>query len=177
MLRGKLKVIVSRTSPTLVTPVLVVFIDPSSISLGGRDISCTRDEMQLTLNRLTYPWLHPKYFDMHLIDTSCGLFHVNFTHIMVKTTYGECKTAKRNTAEGVIIYDNILMAFVRFQPGQVITRVPDVFFPFQCRFDPKKMTPISSKTSKPKGNGEWSNLPLFFERYRIGTNGFLTDCP
>lgn len=138
---------------------LVFFIDPSSISLGGRDISCLRDEMQLTLSRLTYPWLHPKYFDMHLLDNSCGLFHVNFTHIIVKTTYGECKTARRNTADGVIIYGNILIALVKFQPGQVITRVPDVFFPFQCRFDPtKKVTSISSKTSSPKGNGELSSL-------------------
>lgn len=137
---------------------LVAFIDPSSISLGGRDISCTRDEMQLTLNRMTYPWLHPKYFDMHLLDNNCRLFHVNFTHIIVKTTYGECKTSRRSTADGVI-YGNILMAFVRFQPGQVITRVPDAFFPFQCRFDAKKMTSVSSKTSNPKGNGEWSNLP------------------
>lgn len=128
----------------------ITLIDPSSISLGGRDISCTRDEMQLTLSRLTYPWLHPKYFDMHLLDNNCGLFHVNFTHIMVKTTYKECKTTRRNIADGVIIYDNILMAFVRFQPGQVITRVPDVFFPFQCRFDPKKSTSIPSKTSDPK---------------------------
>ena len=130
---------------------LVVFIDPSSISLAGRDISCTRDEMQLSLNRLTYPWLHPKYFDMHLLDDSCGISHVNFTHIIVITTYGGCKTTKKNTTDGVI-YGNILMAFVRFQPGQVITRVPDVFFPFQCRFDPKKMTSISSKTSDTKGN-------------------------
>lgn len=137
---------------------LVAFIDPSSISFGGRDISCTRDEMQLTLNRMTYPWLHPKYFDMHLLDNNCRLFHVNFTHIIVKTTYGECKTSRRSTADGVI-YGNILMAFVRFQPGQVITRVPDAFFPFQCRFDAKKMTSVSSKTSNPKGNGEWSNLP------------------
>lgn len=137
---------------------LVAFIDPSSISLGGRDISCTRDEMQLTLNRMTYPWLHPKYFDMHLLDNNCRLLHVNFTHIIVKTTYGECKTSRRSTADGVI-YGNILMAFVRFQPGQVITRVPDAFFPFQCRFDAKKMTSVSSKTSNPKGNGEWSNLP------------------
>ena len=136
---------------------LVVFIDPSSISLGGRDISCMRDEMQLTLNRFTYPWLHPKYFDMHLLDNNCRLFHVNFTHITVKTTYGECRTSRRSTADGVI-YGNILMAFVRFQPGQVITRVPDVFFPFQCRLDLKKMTSISSKTSNPKGNGEWCNL-------------------
>lgn len=128
-----------------------VSIDPSSITLGGRDISCKRDEMQLTLNRLTYPWLHPKYFDMHLLDNDCGLFHVNFTHIVAKTAYGDCKTTRRNTADGVI-YGNILMAFVRFLPGQVITRVPDVFFPFQCLFDPKKTTSISSKTSDPKGN-------------------------
>ena len=128
-----------------------VSIDPSSITLGGRDISCTRDEMQLTLNRLTYPWLHPKYFDMHLLDKDCGLFHVNFTHIIAKTAYGECKTRRRNTPDGVN-YGNILMAFVRFLPGQVITRVPDVFFPFQCLFDPKKTTSISSKTSDLKGN-------------------------
>lgn len=133
--------------------------------------------MQLTLSRLTYPWLHPKYFDMHLLDNNCGLFHVNFTHIIVKTTYKECKTTRRNIADGVIIYDNILMAFVRFQPGQVITRVPDVFFPFQCRFDPKKSTSIPSKTSDPKGNGEWNNLLLFFERSkpcsRISSNDFF----
>ena len=107
--------------------------------------------MQLTLNRLTFPWLHPKYFDMHLLDDNCGPFHVNFTHIIVKTTYGECKTVRTNSADGVI-YRNILMALVRVQPEKVITRVPDVLLPFQCRFDRKKITSISSKMSGPKGN-------------------------
>ena len=111
--------------------------------------------MQLTLDRLTYPWLHPKYFDMHLIAGNCRPYHVNFTHIIVKTTYGECKTMKRNSADGVI-YRNILMAFVKAQPGELVTRVPDVLFPFQCRFDHKKMTSIPSKKdvkiTSPKGN-------------------------
>lgn len=132
-----------------------IFIDPSSISVDGRKTSCTRDEMQLTLDRLTYPWLHQKYFDMHLIDDNCRPYHVNFTHIIVKTTYRECKTMKINSADGVI-YRNTLMAFVKAQPGELVTRVPDVLFPFQCRFDDKKMTSIPSKKdvkiTSPKGN-------------------------
>ena len=92
---------------------------------------------------------------MHLIAGNCRPYHVNFTHIIVKTTYGECKTMKRNSADGVI-YRNILMAFVKAQPGELVTRVPDVLFPFQCRFNHKKMTSIPSKKdvkiTSPKGN-------------------------
>lgn len=53
------------------------------------------------------------------------------------------------------------MAFVRAQPGKLVTRVPDVLFPFQCRFDRKKMASIPSKKVvkriNPIGNEEVYN--------------------
>ncbi|KAL9978550.1 hypothetical protein ACROYT_G016078 [Oculina patagonica] len=119
-------------------------IDSSSISVDGKKISCTPNEMQLTLDRVTYPWLHPNFFDIHLMDDNCRPYHMNFTHIIVKTTYGECKTVKKNSADGVI-YRNILMAFVKARPGELVTRLPDVLFPFQCRFDRKQKAPAPLK--------------------------------
>ena len=118
--------------------------DPSNISTDGKTVTCTPHEMQLTLNRLTYPWLQPKYFDMHLVDNRCRPYHVNFTHIIVKTTYGNCKTVAYNSSYDVT-YRNILMAFVKAPSGILITRVPDVLFPFQCRFNHKKRASISSE--------------------------------
>ena len=102
--------------------------------------------MQLTLDRLTYPWLQPKYFDMRLLDSNCRPFHVNVTHVIVKTKHEECNTVRTNSPGGVI-YRNILMALLRPQPGRLVTRVPNVLFPFQCRFDPKKVASISSKNN------------------------------
>ena len=102
--------------------------------------------MQLTLDRLTYPWLQPKYFDMRLLDSNCRPFHGNVTHVIVKTKHEECNTV-RTSSPGGVIYRNILMALLRPQPGRLVTRVPDVLFPFQCRFDPKKVASISSKNN------------------------------
>ena len=118
--------------------------------MAGKQITCTHDDMQLTLDRLTYPWLHPKYFDMHLLDSNCRPYHVNFTHIMVKTKYVNCKTVKRNSPSGVT-YRNTLIASLRPQPGTIITRVPDVLFPFQCQPNHGKLSSISTKDI-PKGN-------------------------
>ena len=114
--------------------------------------------MQLTFNRSTYPWLQPKYFDMHLLDNSCRPYHVNFTHIVVKTTYGNCKTVAKNSSHDVT-YRNIFMAMVRTSSAKVITRVPNVWFPFQCRFDHTKMESIPFKlygkpTSLCSGGGQ-----------------------
>ena len=112
--------------------------------------------MQLTLDRLIYPWLQPSYFKMHLLDNRCYPSVVNETHIIVKTSFRECKTMKKNSSL-LITYRNILMAFVRAPPGRVITRVHDVFFPFQCRFEHKKVASISTElneaaVSYPSGN-------------------------
>ena len=107
--------------------------------------------MQLALDRAAYPWLQPKYFDMHLLDNSCRPYHVNFTHIIVKTSYGDCKTEAENSSHGVT-YRNILMALVRVPSGIPVTRVPDVWFPFQCRADHKKMASIPSTVSHVSGD-------------------------
>lgn len=61
-----------------------------------------------------YLWLYLKYFDMYFLDNNCGFFYVNFMYIIVKIIYKECKIMRRNIVDGVIIYDNILMVFVRF---------------------------------------------------------------
>ncbi|XP_022782999.1 uncharacterized protein LOC111323825 [Stylophora pistillata] len=119
-------------------------IDTSTISLLGKQITCAHDDMQLTLDRLTYPWLHPKSFDMHLLDSSCRPYHVNFTHIKVKTKYNECKTVGMNSSGGVA-YHNVLIALLRPEPGRLVTRVPDILFPFHCQPNLRKVSSISLK--------------------------------
>ena len=122
--------------------------------------------MQLTLDRLIYPWLQPSYFKMHLLDNRCYPYLVNETHIIVKTSFRECKTMKKNSSHR-ITYRNVLMAFVRGPPWRVITRVPDVFFPFQCRFDHEKMASISTELNEvagsyPSGNSVvWKSRMIF----------------
>ena len=119
--------------------------DPlSKITTDGKKITCTRNEMQLTLSRATFPWLQPGYFDMHLRDKNCRPYHVNSTHIIVKTTYGDCKTVAKTSSRDVI-YRNVLKALATTLsaiPGTLATRVPDVLFPFQCRFDREQMDSI-----------------------------------
>lgn len=131
----------------LIYNIMLKKIDPSNISTNGKKVTCSRDGMQLTLDRLIYPWLQPSYFKMHLLDNRCYPSVVNETHIIVKTSFRECKTMKKNSSLR-ITYRNILMAFVRAPPGRVITRVHDVFFPFQCRFEHKKVASISTELNK-----------------------------
>jgi len=140
-------------------------IDPSYISTEGKKTTCTRDEMQLTLNRSTYPWLQPKYFDMHLLDNSCRPYHVNFTHIVVKTTYGNCKTVVKNSSHDVT-YRNIFMAMVRTSSAKVITRVPNVWFPFQCRFDHTKMESTPFKLYEPLTADKSKSSPMIVKSYK-----------
>ena len=67
-------------------------IDPSNVSSDGKQVTCSRDEMYLKLDHLMFPWLRPQYFDIYLLDKNCRPYHVNFTHMIVKTGYGDCKT-------------------------------------------------------------------------------------
>ena len=47
-----------------------------------------------------------------------------------------------------ITYRNILMAFVRAPSWKVITRVPDIFFPFQCHFEREKVASVSTELNE-----------------------------
>lgn len=122
-------------------------IDPSKISTDGKRVTCSRDGMQLNLDRLMYPWLQPSYFNMHLLDNHCQPYIINMTHIIVKTSFKDCKTMEKNSPRR-ITYRNILMAFVRAPSWKVITRVPDIFFPFQCHFEREKVASVSTELNE-----------------------------
>lgn len=90
--------------------------------------------MYLKLDHLIFPWLRPQYFDIYLLDKNCQPYHVNFTHMIVKTGYGDCKT-KADIRNHDVIYSNALIALARPIPGTIITRFPDVLIPFECRLN------------------------------------------
>lgn len=121
---------------------LLYLLDHAAVPRDGVYTTCSESSFHVIMNRTLYPWLQPSLKHLHLRDHSCEPWHINNTHIILNSTYDQCKTIRKESY-GEIIYDNVFIVHVKPRDGFPMLNVPDIEFDIECRLRRKPRTRIN----------------------------------
>ena len=96
-------------------------------------VECNESFMEVRFDRLLYAWLDSRNLHMHLIDPNCDNYSVTGKWLTVTVPLDGCGTKPVHDGD-VIKYVNTFICHVLPNPDSVISRVPDVWFPFNCTY-------------------------------------------
>jgi len=117
--------------------------------------------MDVTFSLLALPWLDTKNYHIHLNSSDCQPYEITTTHIKIKAPFRGCGTTFVEHSHVIIYYNSVVARLSqKLWPNLVITRIPDVEFPFKCAYERK----IVMKQTYQIPIGEWKtyhNLSLF----------------
>ena len=128
------------------------------------NVLCVEGFMVVRFNRLLYPWLDSRNLHMHLIDPNCNNYSIAGKWLTVRVPLRGCGTESSHQGD-VIKYFNTFVCHVVPGPGMVISRVPDVWFPFNCTYGGGELS--SSIDVLPIGKIP-EQFCLCFQRGRVG---------
>lgn len=115
-------------------------------------MTCKDQYMDVALNRLVYPWLIPESLRMSLIQSNCTVYNVTDMQIRIQAPLYGCGTSTLWKNKFVLESRNMFIAREKRPPGFRITYLPDMHFPFICRYE---ITRSAGKTIL-KSLGKWS---------------------
>lgn len=115
----------------------------------GLTVTCKTYYMDVTLNRLVYPWLNPETLHMNLIQSNCTAYNVTDLQIRIQAPLFGCGTKTVRKNKFVVESRNIFIARVKRRPGFRIIYLPDTYFPFVCRYE--KTRSAGNTVLKPLG--------------------------
>ena len=97
------------------------------------NVVCHEGSMKVYFDLLLYPWLDSRNMHMHLIDPACDSYSITDQWLTVKVPLDGCGTQYIHEGD-VIKYVNTFMCHVLPSPDRLISRVPDIWFPFNCTY-------------------------------------------
>ena len=98
-------------------------------------MTCKSNSMDVSLSRLVYPWLHPEKFHISLIQSNCAAYNVTEMQIRVQASLFGCGTRTLRRTKSVLESRNVVIARVKRPRGFSVTYLPDMYFPFLCRYE------------------------------------------
>lgn len=105
----------------------------------GVTLRCNPTSIDVTFNLLAFPWLHDKNYHIHLNSSECVPYEITPTFIKIRAPFTGCGTIFVEYSHVIIYYNNLIAHMTeKLWPNLVITRVPDVVFPFKCAYERRK---------------------------------------
>ena len=113
---------------------IIISLTLCLISDGSASVTCTRNEMTVTLEKETYHFFNAS--ELRLRYASCRATE-NSTHFIISTPLNDCGTSLNET-EHVLIFWNEVQANALIIDN-VVTRSHNVKLPFSCRYSRKSL--------------------------------------
>jgi len=121
--------------PSIQLSASFIILGPSDLTSAGLTVTCKSQYMDVALNRLVYPWLVPGSLHMNLIQSSCTAYNVTDTQIRIQAPLYGCGTDTVWKNKFVLESRNMFIAREKRPPGFRIAYLPDMYFPFICRYE------------------------------------------
>lgn len=136
-----------------ITPIYFVIIycklsGPQHLVTHGMSVECNESSMEVSFDRLLYPWMDSRNLHMHLKDPNCDSYSVVGKWLTITAPLDGCGTKAIHDGD-VIKYVNTFVCHIPPEPDRVISRVPDVWFPFNCTYG--RGEPLTSVDVIPSG--------------------------
>ena len=112
-----------------------IILEPDDITSAGVTVTCKSQYMDVALNRLVYPWLVPGTLHMNLIQSNCTAYNVTDMQIRIQAPIYGCGTNTLRKNKFVLESRNVFITREKRPPGFRITYLPDMHFPFICRYE------------------------------------------
>ncbi|XP_031553040.1 uncharacterized protein LOC116290179 [Actinia tenebrosa] len=141
---------IDRNGKTAMHNITIKHLDHAAVPRDGVYTTCSESSFHVIMNRTLYPWLQPALKHLHLRDHSCEPWHINNTHIILNSSYDQCKTFRKESYREVI-YDNVFIVHVKPRDDVPVLDVPDIEFAIECRLRRK---PLSRITVMPSVQGK-----------------------
>lgn len=104
------------------------------ISEPGASVTCTRNNMTVTLEKETYHFFNVS--QLRLRYASCRATE-NSTHFMINTPLNDCGTLVNETEHFLIFWNEVQADALIID--NVVTRTHDIKLPFSCRYSRKTL--------------------------------------
>ena len=112
-----------------------IILGPNDLTSAGVTVTCKSRYMDVALNRLVYPWLVPGSLHMSLMQSNCTAYNVTDMQIRIQAPLYGCGTNTLRKNKFVLESRNVFVTREKQTPGFRIKYLPDMHFPFICRYE------------------------------------------